>query len=379
MKLQESFLSSVNDIYGFDLRVEDSSERLYVKNFGVIPSRIEVDNFITQSADYNKVFSDIITKYDISIDDYYINRQIYQPNSEYYDDESSFDSEITEEQIYSALFHIKDKIYVIISNDKFMIFYQNSNLNNALQIEKELLSLCEKNKKEDKQSNIINLLSQQDHKGLTLKKFNVNIPNTFNIEDNYNDDFSEINDIIIDRLETPNDKGIVLLYGVPGSGKSSYLKYLCSATTKKKIFVPPDLAHQVSSPSFIPFLIKHQNSILFIEDAENIIEERQGGNNQAVSNLLNISDGLLSDCLKIQIVCTFNADINKIDKALLRKGRLIAKYDFKALSVEKSNNLLKKIGKKYITKDPIILTDIYNFDEKTFKEETKQIGFNVKK
>jgi len=55
--------------------------------------------------------------------------------------------------------------------------------------------------------------------------------------------------------------------------------------------------------------------------------------------LLNISDGLLYDCLNIQIICSFNIDIIKVDSALLRKGRLIAKYEFKELEVAKAQAL----------------------------------------
>ena len=63
-----------------------------------------------------------------------------------------------------------------------------------------------------------------------------------------------------------------------------------------------------------------------------------------VSALLNITDGLLSDWLNIQLICSFNSDISKIDSALMRKGRLIAKYEFKELEVEKANALSLKLG-----------------------------------
>ena len=62
-----------------------------------------------------------------------------------------------------------------------------------------------------------------------------------------------------------------------------------------------------------------------------------------VSALLNITDGLLSDWLNIQLICSFNSDISKIDSALMRKGRLIAKYEFKELEVEKANALSLKL------------------------------------
>ena len=43
-----------------------------------------------------------------------------------------------------------------------------------------------------------------------------------------------------------------------------------------------------------------------------------------MSDLLNISDGLLADFLHVQVICTFNHPLSMVDSALLRKGRLIA-------------------------------------------------------
>ena len=102
------------------------------------------------------------------------------------------------------------------------------------------------------------------------------------------------------------------------------------------------MASVITSPGLVSILIENPNSILVIEDAENIVVDRERNSNSRVSALLNISDGLLSDCLNIQIICSFNTDISKVDSALMRKGRLIAKYEFKELEVEKARALSKK-------------------------------------
>ena len=104
---------------------------------------------------------------------------------------------------------------------------------------------------------------------------------------------------------------------------------------------------------------------------------REENGNSPVSTLLNLSDGLLSDCLNIQIICSFNTDISKVDSALLRKGRLIAKYEFKELEVEKAQNLSEKLGFKTHISKPMNLTDIYNQEEKNGNHtaQRKSIGF----
>jgi ATP-dependent 26S proteasome regulatory subunit len=126
-----------------------------------------------------------------------------------------------------------------------------------------------------------------------------------------------------------------------------------------------------------PFLIQNSNSVLFIEDAENVITDRNINGSNGVSNILNITDGILSDILKIQVVATFNMDKAKIDSALLRKGRLIAEHKFDALPMDDANVLLKHLGKEANATKEMTLTEIYNVDEDEFKsEEAKpKIGF----
>lgn len=199
------------------------------------------------------------------------------------------------------------------------------------------------------------------------------------IEDNYNDDFKEIHQTILKRLSKDNDKGLVLLHGKPGTGKTSYIRYLISTLKKKIIFLPPNMASAITNPDLISILIENRNCIFVIEDAENIVMDREKNGQSPVSALLNISDGLLSDCLNIQIICSFNTDITKIDSALMRKGRLIAKYEFKELEVEKAQNLSRKLGFDAIINTPMTLTEIYNQDEKDFQQMKKNnpIGFRA--
>ena len=199
------------------------------------------------------------------------------------------------------------------------------------------------------------------------------------LEDNYNDDFKEIHQTILKRLSSKNDKGLVLLHGRPGTGKTSYIRYLVSSVKKRVIFLPPNMASAITNPGLISILIDNSNSIFVIEDAENIIVDREKDGSSPVSALLNISDGLLADCLNIQIICSFNTDISKIDSALMRKGRLIAKYEFKELETEKAQQLSNKLGFETSINKPMTLTSIYNQEEKDFQytRRSNPIGFQA--
>jgi hypothetical protein len=199
------------------------------------------------------------------------------------------------------------------------------------------------------------------------------------IEDNYNDDFIEIHRMILKRLAKKNDKGVVILHGKPGTGKTSYIRYLISLLKKEVIFLPPNMAGVITNPDLISILIDHPNSIFIIEDAENIVLDREKIGDSPISALLNITDGLLSDCLNIQVVCSFNTDISKVDSALMRKGRLIAKYEFKELETSKAQALSDKLSFSSKIYKSMTLTEIYNQDELSFQETTKRnaIGFTA--
>jgi SpoVK/Ycf46/Vps4 family AAA+-type ATPase len=200
-----------------------------------------------------------------------------------------------------------------------------------------------------------------------------------NIELNYGKDFTKVHEKILTTLNKKKGKGLVLLHGTPGTGKTHYLKYLASKIKGKRVlFIPPHLADFITSPEMTPFLIQNANSILFIEDAERVITDRNTGGSVGVSNILNLTDGILSDILNIQIVATFNMDKRKIDEALLRKGRLIAEHEFGKLSIEDSNSVLNHLKIPYEATKPMTLTEIYNVNEAEYKSEEKgksTIGF----
>jgi ATP-dependent 26S proteasome regulatory subunit len=90
---------------------------------------------------------------------------------------------------------------------------------------------------------------------------------------------------------------------------------------------------------------------------------------------LQLTDGLFSDYLNIKIICTFNTSMDKIDKALLRKGRMIAYYEFRPLISEKANALLNTTNHESTYKD-MTLADIFNYRNKHFNPNRQgKIGF----
>jgi hypothetical protein len=254
---------------------------------------------------------------------------------------------------------------ISLFNIKIFYVIKNGEISNHINFDE--IKTYERKKEK---SNISLIKSDMGH--LDTEDYDLVVSET-NIELNYGSDFLKIHDVIISSLNKPNGKGIILLHGDPGTGKTSYIKYLTSLIKVKDVlFVPPSMAEMLSEPSIIPFLMDHKNSILIIEDAERVISDREGNGSPAgVSNILNLTDGILGDCLNIQIVATFNMKREKIDPALLRKGRLIAEHKFESLSVDETNKLLKQLNKDVISDVGLSLADIYNIDVEVHKTKTK--------
>jgi hypothetical protein len=258
-----------------------------------------------------------------------------------------------------------------ICESKVRFLFKKTEINRV----NHLIQTLKKFKNKPKRKPEISLLvtGSYSYRGFETKSMKITKPR-LNIDDNYNDDFKEVHQTILRRLSSKNNKGLVILHGKPGTGKTSYIRYLLSSIKKKIIFLPPNMATAITNPDLIPILIKNPNSIFVIEDAENIIMDREKNGHSPVSALLNISDGLLADCLNIQVICSFNTDISKVDSALLRKGRLIAKYEFKELEVQKAQSLSIKLGFDTTVNCPMTLTAIYNQEEKDFQQTKRKVS-----
>ena len=152
---------------------------------------------------------------------------------------------------------------------------------------------------------------------------------------------------------TSKNSGITIMEGPPGCGKTSYIRGLIAtlARSHRFYFIPPHQVSILSEPEFIDFWSKERDKhrdrrlVLVIEDAEHALESRANDNRTLVSTLLNYSDGLLSEFLKMQILCTINCSSTKVDQALLRPGRLLARRIFGRLSMDEAKRLAGKHGR----------------------------------
>jgi hypothetical protein len=187
-----------------------------------------------------------------------------------------------------------------------------------------------------------------------VKKFSLagKTPNFTFPDLHYGEGFQEFHTSLMERVNTQT-KGLVLLHGDPGTGKTQYIRVLLKELAnmnKSVLYAPPSLSASLTEPEMIEFISdwvieSEKDCILLIEDAEPLLEVRNGldGRTTGISNLLNMTDGLLNDILGLMVIATFNTELSKIDPALLRPQRLLARKMFKKVPEARAAKLAEAL------------------------------------
>jgi hypothetical protein len=234
----------------------------------------------------------------------------------------------------------------------------------------------------------VHLFIKNQYGDYAFEPISVSVPENINLGLNYGSKFLETDKTIKERLNASKG-GLFMFHGMPGTGKTTYIKYLASQVNRDFIYIPTTMIETFTSdPNCLSVLIQKPNSVIILEDAEKAIMKRHGDgmDSSAVSSLLNLSDGIMSDILKTSVILTYNCPKNEIDSALRRKGRLQVDYEFTTLNVTDSKKLAKSL--KYSKKSIEAITkamsvaDIYNLEkdvdlneEKIKDEKERIVGF----
>jgi len=226
----------------------------------------------------------------------------------------------------------------------------------------------------------------RDNNGFFLNEMVLDVEICKDLNLHYGEGFDIFHNSLIKRLSEKN-KGISLLHGIPGSGKSYYINRLIfdlkEITDKKIILVPTNMVSYLLEPDFTTFLMELINDgtdyeedeyesdivdgiIFILEDAEPVLMKREESMSpQSTSNILNLTDGLLNSIFKIQIIATYNTDDENIDPAIKRDKRLICKRKFGNLTLEESKKLAKHLDiEEAVIIKPMSVAEIYSLNDK---------------
>ena len=185
-----------------------------------------------------------------------------------------------------------------------------------------------------------------------------------------------------------SETGISILCGEAGTGKTSFLRHVMSALsdTHRFYFVPVDNFGLLTSGSLTDFWKEEQREhpqatkILVLEDAETLLRERDESDSP-VSTILNLTDGLMTQFVRLHMIATLNCKRRDLDKALLRPGRLKFFRDFPRLSHAQAAKIAQHYNLNLAKQPDFSLAEIFaseKFIERTSGATKKKgpVGFS---
>ena len=181
--------------------------------------------------------------------------------------------------------------------------------------------------------------------------------------------------------------GITILDGPPGCGKSTLIAQLMRRLYKTHVFYVLSVAQHdsLSHPGMVEFWQRQSGrrpkevKVIIMEDAEKILLQRRSDNNEAVSALLNIADGLIGQMLRVHVLCTLNQGMEYLDPAMLRPGRLRSYRYVGLLSRDEAEKLAAKYHSTFVAdanRDQYTLAEV--FHGQVYKQQAqKTMGFQI--
>lgn len=157
----------------------------------------------------------------------------------------------------------------------------------------------------------------------------------------YGEDFPGWERLWLERMSR-RGTGLSILSGPTGTGKTTYLRSLAERlagmNTHCFYYIPTSFAAVLTSPEYVSFWVtqnqcqKNRQKVVILEEAEDLLLKRNESSCNKVSNLLNVTDGFLSNQLRIQVIATVNCPFEELDPAIARPGRLIGYRHFRRLN-----------------------------------------------
>jgi len=156
-----------------------------------------------------------------------------------------------------------------------------------------------------------------------------------------------------------SDESVLLLYGPPGSGKSTFIRSLIYSNAYSAMLVYGHDA--ITSPAVVDRFHERDIDILCYEDIDNYLGDREKEENHMMTILLNVSEGVVKKKGKKIVLSTNLPSVDRIDPALLRIGRCFDIIPFRELTASEASAILVDMGmpaKDFSARPNWLLSDV---------------------
>jgi hypothetical protein len=216
-------------------------------------------------------------------------------------------------------------------------------------------------------SMVINTANGLNHIQLPVKTDRVLVPEMYPI-------ISDVDEYINGFLNSTAN--VLILMGPPGLGKSALINEIINRANVATsiVFDEAVMRNEMLYTDFINKALGDDGGLMIMEDSDNILRDRETFNNDMMSRLLNISDGIVNTA---GAKFVFSANIqNKadIDTALTRPGRCYDITEFRNLTREEAEIAAAKIGRELVdNKNEYSVAEIYNAQSN--RKTKHKVGF----
>lgn len=194
-----------------------------------------------------------------------------------------------------------------------------------------------------------------------------------NFESYFNDEtIKEANKLI--KSIKKNNKGLHIVHGERGCGKTNLVNWIVSQIDKSVIFIPCSLIDATVTPDFRSFIKRYKNSVIIFDDLDVYFNDLNSKMNLLTNNLLQLVDGYLSDDLGLNIICIFNEKSESdLDETLLSCNNLLHIIEVDRLEEKKCEDLSKILGNKSKFKTATKLVDVIK--DRKQKNTSQKMGY----
>jgi len=210
--------------------------------------------------------------------------------------------------------------------------------------------------------------------GLELDSIDLLKADYDNIENYFNDDVMKQAEKLVKSIKK-NPKGLSIIWGERGTGKTVLVNWIASMLDKVVIFIPSSMIEvTVNNPEFRNFIKRYKNSVIVIDDSEIYFSELYTKSNIFTNNLLQLVDGVQSDSFELNIITILNVDnVNLVDHNLFECNNLIDIIEVDALDKSKASELVKILGNKTKIKTSTKVVDVIK--KRSWMTPISDIGF----